>query len=192
MFLHEYRLICEISTVRTLALTIMPLLFSILIVTFKLIFFFRTFLVCVDKVTHKPTPLPEWWLKQFKPKIPVNSKPHVVQPFEKLSDVPVYCYQMKAHYCDVDLFGHVNNANYLKYCLEAASDAVKNKFYSKVLKNVYRCHMQDMEQLYIGQCHAGDTIAMETWENPSDPYTLYFMMFNNGTCIYQCTLKLYP
>lgn len=77
----------------------------------------------------------------------------------------VHTSAFKIRFYECDLYGHVNNANYLRYMQEAAFEASAAAGYDPQryaqMNRVWYAHATDIE--YIRPLKYGDTVAVKTW-----------------------------
>ncbi len=77
----------------------------------------------------------------------------------------VHTSAFKVRFYECDLYGHVNNANYLRYMQEAAFEASAAAGYDPQryaqMGRIWYAHATDIE--YIRPAKYGDTVAVKTW-----------------------------
>jgi acyl-CoA thioester hydrolase len=68
------------------------------------------------------------------------------------------------HY-ECDAFGHLNNANYVRYMQETAFDASSAAGYDQARYTELGCHwlIRETEIEYLKPVHYGDTVTVKTW-----------------------------
>jgi len=77
----------------------------------------------------------------------------------------VHTRSFRVRYYECDAFGHVNNANYLRYMQEAAFDAAAAAGYS-VERHVAMAHVwhaRETQIEYLQPLRYGDTVEVKTW-----------------------------
>ena len=147
--------------------------------------------MCVDKATHKPQPLPDWWISKFRPLLTKNSTATLVTAIEKPKGIKKYVRAARCGHDDIDTYGHMNNSNYVRHCLEAACEAAKLGYFSELSGNIHCKHMKEMRQLYIDQWPLGDEVTIETWQSQTDPLTLHFDLSKGNGSIYQNSITFH-
>ena len=144
--------------------------------------------VSVDKGTRKPAPLPEWWTEKYKEAV-VGNQRLIVRAVE-VSPNP-HVYEFKVMWSDIDRYKHVNYVSYIRFCLDAAMDAVVKGHLSKFKDDILNYNVKLMEISYKGESLANDELKVLTWENLENPWKLHFDISKNGTCIFQNTIEYY-
>ena len=144
--------------------------------------------VCVDKSTRKPAVIPDWWKSKYADAIVGNKKVHIA-PFSVPDDA--YEYQVKVPWCDVDGYKHVNYLAYIRYCLDAAMDAIVNDHFTHFGGDIFGHHVRKMEVLFIKESLGGDIINVSVWQDDKDANTLYFSMKRNDK-LFQCKMEFFP
>ena len=145
--------------------------------------------VCVDKTTRKPTLIPDWWKEKYANAVIGNRKLQI-EPFPTPDDA--FCYQVKVSWSDVDIYKHNNYISYIKYCLDAAMDAMVKGELEKFEGDITEHFVKRMEVLYIGESLACDIIDVFVWQDASDHNTLFFSMNNGTKNIFQSQIQFFP
>lgn len=145
--------------------------------------------VVIDKATRKPAPIPDWWRRKYESFVVENER-LILPPL----DVPkenTYKYDLKVSWNDIDGYRHVNFASYVKYCFDAAMDAVDKKFYTCFDDDILKYSVKDIESSYRGECQAGDSVTVVTWQNAQNPFKLHFSLEKDGKVIYQSSVEFF-
>ena len=144
--------------------------------------------VSVDKTTRKPTPLPDWWKEKYQGHVIGNQRlicPHM--------EVPEGTHKLKTTvtWSDIDGYKHTNYVVYIRFCYDAAMDAIHHGYLSGFHDDIAQYLTKRMRALYKGESNAGQELTVSCWENSEDPYILHFDISREEESIFQCTLEFY-
>jgi len=145
--------------------------------------------VFVDKKVRKPVALADWWRQKYADAIIGNRKLQI-DPFPMPDDA--FCYQLKVSWSDVDLYQHNNYISYIRYCLDAAMDAITKGQLKNFEGDITDHFVKNIEALYIGESVANDIINVFVWQHPTDHNTLFFSMSNGKEVIFQNKMQFFP
>ena len=146
--------------------------------------------VTVDKTTRKPSPLSDWWKEKYANSAVENER-LIVAP------IPIpdksFSYEMKVPWSEIDTYKHTNYASYVRFCFDAAMDALQAGFYSKFTPgdDILRYHVKKLQIAFKGETKAGDILSVRTWENTENPFVLHFDIGKDGKTINQNTMEFY-
>ncbi|CAH1794138.1 unnamed protein product [Owenia fusiformis] len=145
-------------------------------------------IVTVDPETRRPKPLPSWWKEKYRP-ICSESGPFKKEKILKATNC--YRYETKVRWSDTDRYKHTNQASYIYFCLDAATDASLSNFYENIQGDFCKYHIKKITMGYHGESVANDTVVIETWQM-EDKDTVHFQISKKGieNVIFQCTIVL--
>ena len=129
--------------------------------------------VVVDRATHRPVSLPDWWKIKYSRAIIGNGS--TVVP---LVDAPEdsHTYEMKVPWSDIDQYGHANHVAYIRYCYNCAVDGVLNGVYPTHKDSAMLHRVGDMRMRYCQECVGNDILNIASWEDDKHPSILRFVI----------------
>ena len=145
--------------------------------------------VSVDKTTRKPTPLPDWWKEKYESHVIGNQR--LINPPLKVPE-NVYNHRTTVTWSDIDGYRHTNYVVYIRFCFDAAMDAIHNGKLKGFDTDIALYHTKDMQALYKGESNAGQELNVALWQNELNPLKLHFDITRDGESIFQATLEFYP
>ena len=147
--------------------------------------------VCVNEESRRPVPFPSWFREKYaaftKPKNQILAKEKVAKP-----ENGFFSYKMKTAFSDTDTNLHVNQAHYVRYCVDCAETATAAGFYSGIKENFLLYGAKSLTTLYSGESRAGEELIIHTWEDASNPLLLYFQIEKEEKAICFFTIEMYP
>ena len=147
-------------------------------------------LVNVDEETIRPKPYPSSLLEKFaafaKPKNQSKAEKKVAKP-----EHGFFSYKMKTAFSDTDSNLHVNQAHFVRYCVDCAETATAAAFYSGIKENFLLYGAKSLTTLYSGESRAGEELIIHTWEDASNPLLLYFQIEKEEKSICFFTIEMY-
>ena len=146
-------------------------------------------MVVVDKTTRTPTAIPDWWRERYASAVVENERLVV-----KTRDVPAagtHKYALRVLWSDTDRYRHTNYQSYVRFCLDAAMDAVDKRFYVGFSEDILRYDVKTLECLYAGESVAGEEVVVETWQDVAQPLTLLFSISNATKMLFQCSMEFH-
>ena len=132
--------------------------------------------VYMDMESRLPRQIPQDISDSIKSAIGKTDKPTRIT----LQDAPMeaYTHQMTAAFNDLDSYGHVNNVNFSKYCIEGAFAAFQDKFYKGLLRSFEGYFLDSFYLDLISECDYKDKVVCKTWQDEVDLKCLYFQLDN--------------
>lgn len=113
--------------------------------------------------------------------VPTNSKTAVAR------------YIIQVRWSDTDAYKHTNYLSYVKFCLDAAQDAVANDLYSTFTGDILCYGVRSIDVLYKAESKVNDMLTVSSWQDDSNPYQINFSMHRtDGTNVYQSRIEFYP
>ena len=76
-----------------------------------------------------------------------------------------YKYFVKALHSDIDGNGHVNQAVFIKWCCDAATDAALNGAFQDFKHNMKAYNVEKVEVKYVREGLANEEYVVETWQD---------------------------
>ena len=145
--------------------------------------------VTVNDVTMKPIAVPEnVWRFVMRYEDVVESKP--------VRRVPVL--QMPADTCkislrvpssDMDINMHLNNCNLVRLCHEAMIEAGQTTPFRSLDGDILSYWASNVECIYQGEAHAGDTLDIYVWEDKVTALLLHAVALKKLQPVAQCSIE---
>lgn len=145
--------------------------------------------VVIDKATRRPTPIPDWWRHKYESFVVENER--LIVPSLDIPTENTFRYDLKVSWNDIDGYRHANFVSYVRYCFDAAMEAVDKKFYSCFHDDILKYRVKDIESAYKGECQAGDCLTVVTWQNAQNPFKLHFSLEKVGKVIFQSSVEFF-
>lgn len=155
----------------------------------KVLATFRRKMVFINEVTRKPKPLPDWWKSKYAPAV-VESQ-ELVMPSLEVPTQNTYKYTMKTTWNDTDYNKHVNNANYVVFCFDAAMEATRNNFYVGFHGDILSYDVKALSMSFLKDAKADDSLTIITWQDVHNPKILYFSIEKDDEIIYQNSIEFF-
>ena len=149
-------------------------------------------LVRVDLETRRPILLPEEGVAFVKStaKGPTAAPPRVEFPQTIPDSTRAFTLSTKALPSDTDTNQHINQAAYMKYCMDCASlAAMKGGVLQRFSRDMDYYNVTKFVVEYVGEIEAGDVIDVVCWQDSTDFSTLYFHVKNGDKVACRCIGK---
>lgn len=100
---------------------------------------------------------------------------------------------MRVTWSDTDSYRHTNYESYVRFCLDAAMDAVSKGFYAGFSGDILRYDVATIENLYVGECVEGQELIVHTWQDKERPRRLLFGVESaeDGKTIFQSSMEFH-
>jgi acyl-CoA thioesterase FadM len=147
----------------------------------------------VSKQTRKPMPIPDWWKEKYGSSA-VGNERLVIQAEQIPSDPAVNLarYEMKIPWNEMDGYGHTNYLSYIKFCFDAAADAVAKNAYSAFSGDILRYNVKTIQLLFKAESRPNDMLEVVSWQSPTNPYQLHFTIQKEGVgMIFQSCIEFH-
>ena len=147
--------------------------------------------IYIDISTRKPVKLPVWFTEPAS-KIPDLQNAPPVPRFGAFSLPPdMYKYNVKVFHSDIDYNGHATWSAYLKWCVDAGTDAAENAFYRDFKGNILNYDVEKMEVQYMGEVLVNEEIVVGTWQEESERKILCFAMSSKNGPVFAARFTYY-
>lgn len=146
--------------------------------------------VVVDKTTRKPTLVPEWWKERYVSHV-IGGEKLVVGLMETPSEERFHTLDLKVSWNDIDGYKHTNYIAYIRFCFDAAMDAVSKGFFSKLSDDILLYPVKKMEISYKGESVANDELTVKCWESDADPFLIHFDISRDGKTLFQNSIEFF-
>jgi acyl-CoA thioesterase FadM len=147
----------------------------------------------ISKKDRKITRVPDEWKRKYASGAVQNER--LVVPTDAIPTGPnktVTRYDMRVRWNDTDGYKHTNYLSYIKFCFDAAQDAVVSGKYSAFHGDILRYNVKAIEVAYKAETRANDQLTVLSWEDDDDPYKLHFsMQKDDGTVAFQSRIEFY-
>ncbi|XP_046563555.1 uncharacterized protein LOC124272431 [Haliotis rubra] len=104
--------------------------------------------VVVDKMSRRPTPLPDWWREKYGG-IAILKDPLIVPRLQRPPDAVQY--RVNVVWFDTDNYKHTNYTCYVDYCVNALHYALEKGCMGAVTKDVVKRGIKSMRNTYMGR-----------------------------------------
>ncbi|XP_033733156.1 uncharacterized protein LOC117322391 [Pecten maximus] len=137
--------------------------------------------ILFDTETKRAVPFPKWYVEKFNSTLSYDDNGHI----QAKNDVPSYAYktQLKVRHSDMDSNMHVSNTEYLRYCMETATDASLSGYYNKYRRDMCWYPLLELDISYLAESRAGEMLDIYTWQDQNDIHFIYFAIHRDGTAI---------
>ena len=132
-----------------------------------------------------PTPLPEY-IEREDPK--PFSMPDLHHPELPETPASLYEYSCRVRHSDLDLLGHMNQANYAAFYDDARHTAYGRNAYGSAELGSGRIRLLHID--YGRSAMPGEKLTIATWKIQSTPLGLGFLMRRNGVAISRAVMEL--
>ena len=92
---------------------------------------------------------------------------------------------------ETDMYRHTNYLSYLKFCYDAAMDAMQDDYYTNFHHDILRYNTRQFTMLYRAESIGGQTLKCKTWEDDVNKNKLYFDFTRDDKVIFQCSMEFY-
>ena len=146
----------------------------------------------MSKSTRRPALIPDWWKSRYSSAV-VDNERLIVTAEEVPSTVATSSYDMKVPWSEMDPYGHTNYQSYVRFCFDAAADAVNAGRYATFDGDILRHNVATIQSLYESESKANDILRIISWQSPDDPRELHFSIRkDDGTLLFQSRMQFYP
>ena len=139
--------------------------------------------VVVGRKSRRPEALPSWFRGRYAPKI-AQEISHIRKA--PIPDIPpnVFKYSIKPLPSEMDSNNHINQAEYVKFCMDCATLAAKSRFYKHFHTDMCLYTTTLWEVTYGKESFAGDLLEISTWQNYQDYQEILFSISCSGRLIF--------
>ena len=139
--------------------------------------------VVIGRKSRRPEALPSWFKDRYSP-----TRAHEISHIRK-SPVPetpqnVFKYNIKPLPSEMDSNNHVNQAEYVKFCMDCATLAAKSGFYKHFYTDMCLYTTTLWEVTYGKESFAGDLLEISTWQYEQDYQQILFSISCSGKLIF--------
>ncbi|CAH1263552.1 Hypp2956, partial [Branchiostoma lanceolatum] len=131
------------------------------------------------------------WLAQRYPDLCDAPPVATVEPFGPIAVEPSFVYTMKVAPSDTELYRHVGNYQYVRYCCDCVSFGAEKGAYSIITGDMAQYKIKRVGTLHKGEARAGDVLTVSSWEDPEHPDLIKFQIRKGEYNIAQCTLQFF-
>lgn len=152
---------------------------------------FRT-LVKVNMDTRRPEPLALDVRRRYEEilsRSEVLAAPRFLLP--SVDKAKCFSCELVARHIELDHYHHVNYTVYLDYSTECAAQAAASGYYSKLKGDICAFCVKNVSASHLGETRAEEKLTVITWEDPTDPYVLYFIVINKDKEIFHAMFEYY-
>ena len=132
--------------------------------------------VAVDRKSRKSTALPTWFTEKYSPSIQQKGTfaKYTVPKLPNNLDL-VYSKIYKINPSDMDRNQHTSNYSYMRFCFDAATEAVLYKgIFPGMPGTICGYNVQRCQAIYLQECRLCDVIEILVWQDSVKNDTLHF------------------
>ncbi|ESO90103.1 hypothetical protein LOTGIDRAFT_233913 [Lottia gigantea] len=146
--------------------------------------------VCVDRETKRPASL----LKEARERYlkllggSAKAKPQFLMT---IPDLPLDTYHIPIFVLpnDTDQNQHLNQGQFVRYCLDCAAMASIEGYYQYFITDICNYQATDIDVLYKREALAGDLVHAHTWQDKNDPQILYFIITKDKNSLLHARIR---
>ncbi len=146
--------------------------------------------VIVDTATGKSQEIPPH-RKQLLQEFSRRDVPLVIALPSPPENQKCFCYELKVTTSDTDQLYHVNQAYWMKFCMDCAAEAFAQGFFIHFLADPFNSLVKEVKLLYKAEALAGDTLSVLSWESRDQMDTLFFLVKKGQTECVACSIQFY-
>ncbi len=148
----------------------------------------RTIVVC--DVNMKPHPIPKETLDNLKSAAFYEERYFIPPAFKTKAD-NTYETSTIVRPSDLDIYYHVNQANYLEFMLDAAVIAARSGAYNSLKQDIAFASVDQIILDYARELCLGENVKIETWEDHEHPLKICFEMSSGPKVAFQGSIVLH-
>ncbi|XP_060064274.1 uncharacterized protein LOC132544668 [Ylistrum balloti] len=154
-----------------------------------------TTLVCTSVDSRRPTPLPKWFTEKYKSVTDTNLDilKDGVKTSREFRHVPQDCFriEIKTRYSDTDFNDHVNQSEYIQFCLESATGATRSGYYRHFTSDILWYPVLESDIIHLGESRACEMLTIYTWQDKTNIQIIHFSIHNKSSskCVAVATIK---
>ena len=146
--------------------------------------------VNMDKTSRTSSDLTPQMLDKYREMVKKNSNdvfPQIIPPV--IPSDNVFTTSITVRHSDMDFIFHNNQASYMRYALDCASEAASKNVFTVIKHDICLYHALDSRTLHMSESFSGDKLTIKAWEDDSDPHRLHFMMFKEDAEVYYSNIE---
>ncbi|GFO26500.1 hypothetical protein PoB_005300500 [Plakobranchus ocellatus] len=150
-------------------------------------------LVVVDKDTHRPQKLPDWWKEKYSQYSLPAEKPISFKSFDFAQPGAIVQHEnIVVRTTDLDGLCHVNNASFVRFCYEAYIACHVRQFGYTPQADPYR-NVKTVSCVFKGEAELGNLLQVSFVQDPDNRDTYHFQILKNpGGIIFESCLEFFP
>ncbi|XP_033727543.1 uncharacterized protein LOC117316864 [Pecten maximus] len=154
-----------------------------------------TALVMTNVDTRRPTPLPKWFKVKHTSATSANFDllQNEVKTSREFQQVPEECFrsEVKTRYSDTDFNNHVNQTEYIQFCLEGVEEASQSGYYRHFTSDILLYPVLEFDIIHLGESRACEILTVSTWQDKTNDQLVHFSIHNKSSskCVAVATIK---
>ncbi|KAI8767403.1 hypothetical protein BgiMline_026392 [Biomphalaria glabrata] len=156
--------------------------------------------VCVDKVTRKPIPFPDWYKDKYKEKCCMD-KGLIIKPFQR--PTKTYCMPVVVRWSDTDGYNHTNFASYVHWVVnaihaslseqsaEVAKDESSSSAMPLISKEIITNGLKDIQICYLSESLENQSLDVHIWQQDQENHKVYAAIERGKDDICQMQLEYF-
>ncbi|KAJ8311770.1 hypothetical protein KUTeg_011125 [Tegillarca granosa] len=134
--------------------------------------------IVFDLEIGKSTPLPDWFINKYKR----NASQDLDIDDVTLHGIPTNTYKMDmtVRSSDLDENNHTGTADYVSFCCDCATMAMREKYYDGFCGNFVDYVIERVNSLHKEQSFLGDILLVQTWQEKDLTSKLHFVILKKN------------
>lgn len=100
-------------------------------------------------------------------------------------------YEVRVQHSVTDFLNHVNQSEFLRYCLDAAAQASHAGHLRNFTADLFEYRVRQADLLHQGEGFPGDTLDVAVWEDERRTDTLHFQIMKGTQRVLFCSVSFY-
>ena len=128
-------------------------------------------IVFIDSKHRRPVQVPQKVRQRFTARI--------IEPLHVVPQIPpdgAYIFSFRVVHSDTDKLYHINQSVYLRYCMDAAAQAVTEGHIVSFKTDIFDIEVDDVLILHQGEMHPGDECRVTVWQDQHNTHRLHFSL----------------
>ena len=92
---------------------------------------------------------------------------------------------------DTDMLYHVNQATWLKYCMDCAAEGISRGFFNHFKSDPFTYQIRNAQILYMNEGFPGDALTVSSWESSEAKDTMHFQVTRGEEQCAFCSFQFY-
>lgn len=109
------------------------------------------------------------------------------------TDVSNFRYGIQVRWSDTDSYKHTNYLSYVRFCFDAAQEAVSTGWLSSFSGDILLYDVKTIQMLYKAETRVNDQLTMVLWPSKTNSFELHFSLEKaDNTVAFQSVIEFYP
>jgi acyl-CoA thioesterase FadM len=149
-------------------------------------------LVLTDRQTHKPCKIPDNMVEKFGG-LCRHEHPPLRIPVVDVNELSAYTSLLfSPSFDDTDFYLHSNQSVYIRWCLDAATEASMKNRLNSILGDLATFRIEKISAVYKVESEPRQQLLIRTWQHQENPWIIYSSVFNADILVYHQATQLCP